>query len=138
MIARAVETKGIPTMVLGSAFDILSSGWPPRTSFVNYPLGHPAGKPFDREDQRFLVKSALEGLELHTKPGQVNVLDCSWGQLEDVCATVGGAEVVLRRDDTIKYQSEADVQAAIARHGVGKANGIVSSEATRQRQELGY
>lgn len=138
MIARVVEATGISTMVLGSAFDILSSGWPPRTSFVNYPLGHQSGKPFDKDDQYFLVRSALEGITMHTKPGQVNVLKCSWGDVEDVCATVGGAEVVLRRDVIIKYQNQADLQAAIAQHGVGKAGGIVSAEATRQREALGY
>lgn len=138
MIAREVESKGIPTMVLGSAFDILSSAWPPRTSFVNYPLGHQAGKPFDKADQYKLVRSAIEGFELHTKPGQVNVLECTWGDTEDVCATVGGAEVVLVRDTTIKYQNQFDLDAAVAQHGREKAGGIVSIPATRQREALGY
>lgn len=125
-------------MVLGSAFDILSSAWPPRTSFVNYPLGHQAGKPFDKVDQFRIVRAALEGFELLTKPGQVNVLDCNWGDTIDACATVGGAEVVLRRDTVVKYQNQEDLELAVARHGLEEAGGVVSTEATRQREALGY
>lgn len=125
-------------MVLGSAFDLLSSGWPPRTSFVNYPLGHPAGKPFDKDDQHRLVRAAIEGLALHTKPGQVNVLDCDWNNMDDMCAIVGGAETILRRDTDIKYQCQEDLDVAVEKHGADKASGIVSTEAVRQKQELGY
>lgn len=125
-------------MVLGSAFDILSSSWPPRTSFVNYPLGHSAGKPFDKADQNRLVRAALVGLETHTKAGQVNVLDCDWGNLEDVCATVGGEETILNRVTTITYQNEVDLERAIKRHGIEKADGVVSAPAIKQKQILGY
>jgi hypothetical protein len=38
-------------MCLGSAFDILGAGQPPRATFVDYPLGHSAGKRFDAADQ---------------------------------------------------------------------------------------
>lgn len=125
-------------MVLGSAFDILSSCWPPRTAFVNYPLGHSAGKPFDKSDQNLLVRTALEGFMTHTKPGEVNVLDCDWGDMEDVCATVGGAETILRRETRITYQNQEDLNLAIKRHGVDIADGVVSAPAVRQREVLGY
>mmetsp|Transcript_158369 Transcript_158369/g.485230 ORF Transcript_158369/g.485230 Transcript_158369/m.485230 type:complete len:125 (-) Transcript_158369:14-388(-) len=124
-------------MVLGSAYDIMSSAWPPRSSFVNYPLGHTAGKPFDRADQRRLVREALQGLELMTAPGQVNVLDCNWGDLPDTCADVGGREVVLIRGEAPTYQTQEDLDAAVTQHG-DKAAGVVSREAVRQRQALGY
>ena len=44
-------------MVLGSAFDILQRGWPPRTAYVDYPLGYSCGKPFDAADQRAIAAS---------------------------------------------------------------------------------
>eukprot|EP00747_Dinoflagellata_sp_TGD_P072371 gnl/TRDRNA2_/TRDRNA2_157449_c0_seq1.p1 gnl/TRDRNA2_/TRDRNA2_157449_c0~~gnl/TRDRNA2_/TRDRNA2_157449_c0_seq1.p1 ORF type:complete len:126 (+),score=23.90 gnl/TRDRNA2_/TRDRNA2_157449_c0_seq1:357-734(+) len=125
-------------MVLGSAFDILSSCWPPRTSFVNYPLGHQAGKKFNPSDQLRLVKAALEGFETFRKPGQVNVLDCNWGDTVDTCATVGGKEVVLLRDTATRYQCQEDLDAAVALHGAEEAGGIVSDAAVRQRKVLGY
>lgn len=137
MIARATEAQGIPTVVMGSALDILSCAWPPRTAFVNYPLGHQAGKPFDRADQYRLVKAALELLSSHDKPGQVTVLDCDWAATRDACAEVGGREVVLRRSSAITYQSQDDLDAAVSRLG-NEASGVVSQEALRQKAELGY
>lgn len=47
-------------MVLGSAYDILWRGWAPRVCYVDNPLGHSCGKPFEPEDQRYCVRSALE------------------------------------------------------------------------------
>lgn len=122
-------------MVLGSAFDILSSAWPPRTAFVNYPLGHQAGKPLNIADQLRVVQTGLDTLEVMQQPGQVSIVDCTWGQTEDICAIVGGREVVLRRSTDTKYQCQEDLDLALARHGP-EAAGIVSAEALRQEQEL--
>jgi len=135
LIARAAELQGIPTLVLGSAFDILSSAWPPRTAFVNYPLGHQAGKPLDIADQLRVVQAGLAALELMQQPGQVSILDCNWGDTEDLCAIVGGREVVLRRSGDTRYQCQEDLDVALARHGQ-EAAGIVSAEALRQHEEL--
>lgn len=120
-------------MVMGSALDILSAAWAPRVSFVNYPLGHQAGKPHDAADQRRLVSLALKGFELHSKPGQVNVLPCDWGATEDCCTTVGGGKGAIRqrRDTVRRYQMPADLAAAVAKHG-DDADGVVSAEAVRQ------
>ena len=38
-------------MCVGSAIDIFQAGRPPRATFVDYPLGHSSGKPFDTADQ---------------------------------------------------------------------------------------
>ncbi len=51
LVARHLEGLGIPTLCLGSALDILEAGAPPRAAFVDYPLGHSAGRPFDPADQ---------------------------------------------------------------------------------------
>lgn len=120
-------------MVMGSAFDILSSAWAPRVSFVNYPLGHQAGKPFDREDQLHLVKQALSGLEVHSLPGQVNMLQCDWSTTVDHCAEVGSSREAIphKRDSIRRYQTAEDLQAAVARFGK-QAEGVVSREAQRQ------
>lgn len=121
-------------MVMGSAFDILSSCWAPRVGFVNYPLGHQAGKPFDSADQYRLVKAALEGFQTHTKPGQVNVLEANWADAIDHCDTVGGSKEAVRqkRDTVTRYERQEDMDAAVARLGKN-AEGVVSGEAVRQR-----
>lgn len=122
-------------MVMGSAFDILSSCWAPRVSFVNYPLGHQAGKPNDPADQYRLVKAALEGFQTHTKPGQVNVLETNWGDSIDHCDTVGGAKEAIRqkRDSVLRYERPEDMAAAVAKNGE-QAKGVISAEAVRQNE----
>ena len=133
-MARAIEESGTPTMVMGSAFDILSAAWPPRTAFVNYPLGHQAGRPFDPEDQLQQVGDALKGLEQHTAPGQVNVLNAVWGDTTDYCAEVGSSRDAVRqvRDEVTRYQAAADLEAAVSALGEAEAGGVVSEEAVRQ------
>jgi hypothetical protein len=123
-------------MVLGSAFDILSYAWAPRVSFVNYPLGHQAGKPFDAIDQKHIVYTALQGFYQFKKPGQVNILDVEWP--EDVANNVlkvGNAKDAIRPTRVAKrvYQSAEDMLLAVSRYGKD-AHGIVSPEAIRQQK----
>ena len=60
LVARAVEAAGIPTMVIGSALDIMVEVGVPRVLFVDYPLGNPCGRPGDRADQAAIVDLALD------------------------------------------------------------------------------
>ena len=71
LVARHLEANGIPTVVLCSARDITASAFPPRAVFVNYPLGNTSGRPYDPENQREIVKQALEVLEAATEPGRI-------------------------------------------------------------------
>ena len=52
LVARHLEANGIASMCLSSALDIFTAGRPPRATFLDYPLGHNSGKPFDAADQR--------------------------------------------------------------------------------------
>tara|TARA_Y100000590_G_C15739447_1_gene1019728 strand:- start:2070 stop:2288 length:219 start_codon:yes stop_codon:yes gene_type:complete len=58
--------------------DITQSVNMPRSVFVNYPLGHPSGKPFDLPDQLSIVKSALNLLETATVGGEIVTLPNSY------------------------------------------------------------
>jgi len=78
LIARAIEEAGIPTTSLSSAYDLTSLVKPPRSFFVNYPLGHTAGKPFDRENQTAIIKSALGRAVEITEPGAIVELPFVW------------------------------------------------------------
>lgn len=68
LIARHFESLGLPTLILGSALDILSAGKPPRAKFVNYPLGFEAGRFEDKEDQLAVVREALKGFDDFSEP----------------------------------------------------------------------
>lgn len=78
LIARAVEEAGIPTTSLSSAYDLTALVKPPRSFFVNYPLGHTAGKPFDRENQMAILKNALGRAKEITESGAIVELPFLW------------------------------------------------------------
>ncbi len=117
LVARHLEANGIPTMCLGSALDILESGSPPRATFVDYPLGHSAGKPFDPADQLSIVRSALRGFETMTQPGEIQRLSNRWhsnsGWKEDA-GRANGVDTRQARDQTPQFQEPADLDAALA------------------------
>ena len=117
LIARYLEANGWPTMVMGSALDIVAAAKPPRTTFVDYPLGHTSGKPFDDDDQLAIVRSALLGFETLAAPGLINHLGNVWGPNESWRAVMGrstGEDGREPRRDTPQFQFEADREAAIA------------------------
>ncbi len=61
--ARLIEEAGIPTVVVGSARDIVEECGVPRFVFVDFPLGNPCGKLYDVDMQRAIVGLALDTLE---------------------------------------------------------------------------
>jgi D-proline reductase (dithiol) PrdB len=78
LIARAIEEAGIPTVSMSSAYDITTLVKPPRTFFLNYPLGHTTGKPLDRENQMEILRSALGMSKNITEPGTIIELPFIW------------------------------------------------------------
>lgn len=106
LIARCVEQSGIPTLCLASALDVIRAVNPPRAFFLDFPLGHTAGKPHDPEMQREIMLQALKSLESMTGPGSVTTLDFRWSESD------GWKEkIVLERAprfDTPQYQNDED------------------------------
>ncbi len=84
LFARAIEEACIPTVSLSSALDITSAVKPPRAVFVNFPLGHQAGKPFDSDGQRRIILDALHVLETATTPGTLVRLQYKWDELDSL------------------------------------------------------
>lgn len=68
LVARHLEAEGIPTIVIGSARDIVEECGVARFLFVDYPLGNPTGKPDDPHDQRTIVSAALDVVESAVLP----------------------------------------------------------------------
>ena len=75
-----MEEVGIPTVYVGSARDMMAQVKPPRAVFVNFPLGHQCGKPFDRELQRGIVKFALDTVQTARGPGRIVDAPFDWGE----------------------------------------------------------
>jgi hypothetical protein len=63
LVARHLETNGIPTVIMGCAKDIVEYCGVPRFLFSDFPLGNSAGRPFDHESQAFTLSLALRVLE---------------------------------------------------------------------------
>ena len=66
LVARHLEENGIPTVVLGSARDIVEECGVARFLFCDFPLGNPCGRPYDTEMQRAIAGYACDLLESAT------------------------------------------------------------------------
>jgi D-proline reductase (dithiol) PrdB len=63
LAARHLEENGVPTVIMGSARDIVEECGVARFVFTDFPLGNPCGKPWDAVMQRAIVGLALDALE---------------------------------------------------------------------------
>ena len=68
LAARHLEEAGIPTVIIGSALDIVEHCGVPRYVFTDFPLGNPCGRPFDTDMQRDIVATAMDLLERAVAP----------------------------------------------------------------------
>ena len=59
LVARHLEANGIPTLIIGSAIDIVEHARVPRYLHVDFPLGNPCGRPYDRAMQKEILVHAL-------------------------------------------------------------------------------
>ncbi len=60
VIARALEARGLPTLSMNVLWEAGEEIKPPRTCFLDFPLGCPAGKPHEARQQREILRAALQ------------------------------------------------------------------------------
>jgi hypothetical protein len=63
LVARHLEANGIPTVVFGTAKDIVECCGVARFVFVDFPLGNSCGRSFDPENQHQVLELGLRLLE---------------------------------------------------------------------------
>ena len=68
LVARHLEARGLPTVILGSALDVIEHCGVPRFLFVDFPLGNPCGEPYRPDLQRLVVGLALDLLASASGP----------------------------------------------------------------------
>jgi D-proline reductase (dithiol) PrdB len=78
LVARHLETNGIPTVVFGTARDIVEYAGVPRFVFTNFPLGATCGRPFDAVMQREIIDTGLRLLETAHAPAPTVVTPYVW------------------------------------------------------------
>lgn len=79
LVARQLEAAGIPTVIVGSARDIVEECGVARFVFVDFPLGNPCGKPGDVEMQRSIVTLAVRTLKSAIAPRTTVQAPVRWG-----------------------------------------------------------
>jgi D-proline reductase (dithiol) PrdB len=105
LVARHLEANGIPTVVVGSARDIVEECGVARFLFSDFPLGNPCGKPWDSEMQRHIVGFALDLLESATLPRTSVQTPFIWS--EDVAWKENYARVDPAEQEKLRELGEA-------------------------------
>ena len=115
LIARQIESAGIPTVCMGAALDIMKAVNPPRGAFLDYPLGNAAGKPDQPELQQEILAAALEAFNSLSEPGQIKMLPFQWDEDGAWKKSLFESDERLERRDTPQYQDEEDRRRAEAK-----------------------
>ncbi len=79
LVARVIEQAGIPTVLVSTGRDLTLQVLPPRSVFVNFPMGNPFGRPADVALQRRILLDALRLAESATQGGVLVDLPYVWG-----------------------------------------------------------
>lgn len=113
LVARHLESHGIPTVVMGCAKDIVEHCGVPRFLFSDFPLGNACGKPHDADSQRATLELALRTLE--TAPGPRTTVQSpqrwsesgEWKLDYNNVERIPEAELQRRREDFLKQKEIA-------------------------------
>ena len=104
LVSRHLEANGIPTVVIGSARDIVEECGVARFLFSDFPLGNPCGKPYDVAMQRAIVAMALDLLESARLPRTTVQTPFRWS--EDETWKESYARVDPKRSDALRRAGE--------------------------------
>ena len=80
VLARTFEEAGLSTVLVTMMPYWAERLGVPRTVGVEFPYGHPLGRPGDRDTQMGIIREALRLLEEATGPGEIRELDYVWPQ----------------------------------------------------------
>jgi len=78
LVCRVVEEAGIATVCVSTGRDLTQQVKPPRSLFVNFPMGNAFGAPFDVAMQRAILRAALDLAETAREPGVLVDLPYVW------------------------------------------------------------
>ncbi len=123
LVARHLEEAGIPTVVVGSARDIVEECGVARFVFTDFPLGNPTGKPGDKAMQRDIAGTALDLLERAWMPRTTVQTPYVW----DAHDNDGWRDHFMRVDDTNRADLAAAGEARRRDQAAAKADGRARS-----------
>lgn len=100
-MARKLEELCLPTMYLGSCRCMMHRVKPPRSAFLNFPLGRQCGGPHDAELQTRILKDALRVLATAMEPGEIVDLPYEWDEPFDFSTFLEDLESMLQEEGGI-------------------------------------
>ena len=120
LVARHLEANGIPTVIMGSAKDIVEHAGVPRFLFTDFPLGNSAGRPNDVESQAYTMELAMTVLETAPGPRTTVQSPLRWSDNPDWkldfsnISQLSDEEIAQRKRDFDKVKEVAKAQRAEA------------------------
>lgn len=78
LVCRVVEEAGITTVCISTGRDLTALVKPPRSLFVNFPMGNAFGAPFDQQMQTSILRASLNLAVTATEPGVLIDLPYVW------------------------------------------------------------
>jgi hypothetical protein len=115
LVARHLETNGIPTVIVGSALDVVEHCGVPRFYFTDFPLGNPCGHPWQPEMQREIVRQALSLFETAKMPRTTVKAPFSWKEDGVVWRARYGRVELTEKERLLKLGEERRRQQAMAK-----------------------
>ena len=80
LVARVVEESGIPTVNVSTGRDITALVRPPRSLFVNHPMGNTFGRVGNTAMQTKILRAALDFAVTAADPGILIDLPLEWDE----------------------------------------------------------
>ena len=80
LVSRVVEEAGIPSVNVSTGRDITALVRPPRSLFVNFPMGNTFGRVGDTAMQTKILRAALDFAVTADRPGQLVDLPFVWDE----------------------------------------------------------
>ena len=121
---------------MSSALSITAAVNPPRAVYLDFPLGHTAGRPHEPALQRRILRDTLEALESIDTPGTIRRLPYRWADDDawkdrvmrpDPSGSTGDDRT--ERHPEPQYQCDEDRVAAEAELALGGCPGCVFPDA---------
>jgi len=122
LVARHLEANKIPTVIIGSALDVVEHCGVARFYFTDFPLGNPCGHPWNRDMQREIVRHALGLFETAKAPRTTVKAPFVWHEAGAIWRARYGRVTAENREKLLKLGDErrarqAEVKRADVRGG---------------------
>jgi hypothetical protein len=115
LVARHLEANGIPTVIIGSALDVVEHCGVPRFYFTDFPLGNPCGHPYAHDMQRAIVREALNLLETANAPRTTVKAPFAWKEEGAIWRERYGRVTPENRERLLKQGDERRARQAEAK-----------------------